>query len=300
MGRKLKVEVGAINVVMEKHKTHNYIDMLDEISRMDNEVIFRGETRASMSGRELKDSESLEFKQIAGQKFLGTIYKYSELSESTTWHDTKTESTANPETLSQISIPKHLKPHEKQFKFIFFADSHTLIYQAYSKGHILTPKQAVNILSKFFNKPQIINNFGTVTATHFPEELEIKEVLKKFKKIKSIDLKILRPNADHNSGLDEDFLERMESLHVDRIEQSYRASHDDSINVDEELEDTVNFASKNGVSTIKGSASDGTPADYTSKDNPKKEVFYYDSGDVSPDKMFFKGAKSFFSQLFKR
>src|SRR5690554_2562385 len=152
MAKELKLEIGVLNIVMEKHKSKSYVDMLNELCSMDNEVIVRGETRAEISGNEITDSPSLG--GVSGRVFGGIIYKFNELSANTDWHNKNTAKTAEPEDLESIRIPPHLKPHEKQFSFIFFEKGHKLIYQAYSKGNKLSAKQVVGIFERFFGKPE--------------------------------------------------------------------------------------------------------------------------------------------------
>lgn len=293
MARELKVEIGALNIVMEKHKSKSYIDMLNELCKMENEIIVRGDTRAEISGSEIVDSPSLS--GVIGRVFGGIIYKFSELSASTEWHNKSTAKTAEPEDLESLKIPPHLKPHEKQFSFIFFEKGHKLVYQAYSKGSRISAKQVVDIFGRFFAKPEIVNNYGAVNVTHMPDEKDLALALKSYSSIRRINLNILRPNPDHTGDLDDDFLNRMVELNISQFDQSYIANKSESITVDDELKRTVEFASENGTAEIAGSDSQGRPARYKSKNSPRVETHYFDPDDETRENFFVKAARALYN-----
>lgn len=284
MAREQKIEIGILNIAMEKHKEKSYIDMLKELCNMDNEIIVRGETRAEISGDEISDSSAV--KGVETRVFGGIIYKFNELSANTDWHNKSTASTAAPEDLEGIQIPSHLKPHQKMFRYIFFEKDHKLVYQSYSKGHALSAKQAAVIFQKLFDKPEIINNYGSVNVTHMPDDRKLKIALESYSKIRRIKLNILRPNPDHTGDLDDDFLKRMDELNISQFDQSYVANRSESISVDDNLTRTVEFASENGTATILGDDEEGRPVEYVSKNNPLTSRHYFDP-DVDQVENFF-------------
>jgi hypothetical protein len=182
---------------------------------------------------------------------------------------------ATIEELNSINIPDNLRPNGNRFSYIFYPDKHMVFYESYYDGFSITPKVVEKFFVNLFALDEIVEKFGEIEVTHFPDYQGLEEALKiPFKR--RIEAIFKRPNPDTFAKQEAIFLKRMESKNVKKIEQNFIADKDNSIVVDEELETLSKIAAKNGELTIKGRDHQDRLVEYSTKDTLFTSTEYYD------------------------
>ncbi|MEK0158278.1 DUF4747 family protein [Pseudoalteromonas piscicida] len=263
-----KIEVGVINVTMHPHSPERYIQLFKAARQLDVSVhLF------STSWAELTDVHEVGKNKDKVKPIYGDIYKYINFDKNADWFNKETKQHATEEELEGTKAIEHLRPGSTRFTFIFYPMQHLIVYSQYEDKKNLTPKLATEFFNKLLNDPRLREEFGEVNVTHQPEENVVDEIIKLPSKRK-LEMTITRPNALKEA--ERKFLKIMNKRKVQKIEETLHAAPDESIEVDEELEQSIKIAAKYGHVKANGKNEKDERVTIDTNDTPFSAKDYYD------------------------
>nr|WP_255654457.1 DUF4747 family protein [Alishewanella maricola] len=211
----------------------------------------------------------------------GEIDKFTDIDTDGDWFNINDMKLAEDTDLERINLLEHLKPNTERFYFLFDPNKHLLFYEAYSKGHRLTPSIAKKTLELILNHKSLTQKFGKIEVTHLPKTDALDSALLT-KTIRQMTFKISRPNADHFEDAEVAFLNKMNKRNVAQIDETLTAAKGCSIVVDEQLKTQAKIAAKNGVMKLEGRDNAQKPVHFSTLEHPRIETEYYDSKIETP------------------
>lgn len=276
MGHKISVDYTAINIRVHPHpKTQIYLDLFQTAFKERRSIPLGNSTSATISRLWPLNAD----KPLDG--LIGEIVKYNDI-DSNSWVNVETGKSADLDEVSEIYIPKNLRPNGKYFYFIFFPKDHVLVSEIRDKDGSFSPKMQEKFFNYLFSSNDIIEKFKAIDVTIFPDTSLVKNILAS-KSLKKLDLIIHRPNPNDFSSLEQDILNEMEEQHAKTFEKKLVAQNKQYLEPNEKTKNQIRVAAQNGeviytdVNPITGLTEYGSTSD-----TPFKERGRYDSAQTTP------------------
>lgn len=267
-----KLEFGIINITMHPHSPLHYVELLT--------AAWKTKCLASLGRRQLAVITNVTKYNPADKDddaaIQGEFVKFTDIDLDGDWFNVNDMKLAEDTDLASINILEHLKPNTERFYFVFYPKKHLLFYEAYSKGHKLTPASAQKALELILNNKILSDKYGKIEVIHIPQTDALETALKT-KVIRQLTLKINRPNADHFDVEEVNFLRKMQGRNVAQVEETLTAIKGTSIDVDHELKLKAQIAAKNGLVKLEGKDSAHRAVSFSTLSHPRIETAYYDS-----------------------
>lgn len=274
LGRDKRIYVGGLNLVLHPHTAKKYIDLIKTLRDERLAIKVRGDD-ALMIGSFLKhDTPGV---------YVGEVYKYLNLDSSADWFNTQSMKLATRTDVSAVRIPDHMKPHFKQYAFVFFSDVHRLYFVTKSGADSLSP----NLLKKFFEgaaETSVLAEFGEFDVTVIPQSGST-NTLFSLPRISKIELEIKKPNPDDLAGLDGRVEERLKKLQAKKAILGYIEEDSKGLKPDEELKSLAKVAALNGKVVVKGRNEKNEVVSKSTENTPLSEPVTY-----NPDVQSERGA----------
>lgn len=293
MAKALKLEYAALNITMHPHSVEKYIKLLYKIKKMNVGIRLRGDKFCSMSFLHERTKG-----QSKKEPLIGELVTYTQIDINGEWYNTEASSVATDDDVIGINIPEHLKPNCARFSFIFFPDTHLLVFESYYDKKTFPPSFAERYFLKIFEHPGIISEFDNLSVTIIKEPDEIERMLKE-KGIRSVTMVTNRPNPDSLVSTERKVKERFKKINVIKEERFLKAEKGKEINFDEELKMEARVAAKNGVLKIKKLNSDGKVEEKSTEEIPMVVTAYYEEQVSSPIDILINSAYSIRKSLMK-
>ena len=235
------LRLSALSIVTHPHSAENYIKLLKQAEKLDRPVNMRGDTYANIS---------FVRKLEKGQKGVGPVsgefIKYTEIDKKSEWYNIVSKEAATEEEIKKIQeLPDHLKPNMSRFSFIFYPDSHTLIFEKQYDNKTFSPNYAQKVLSKLLNNPELFDKFGKVHVHIIPAFEKVNEILND-KTISYLNMVINRPNPDDVKSAESKFKKRLAKLNAERQETILVPPQGEVLELDDEEKVIARVAAKNG------------------------------------------------------
>ncbi|MGR6034931.1 MAG: DUF4747 family protein [Candidatus Nitrosoglobus sp.] len=278
MARKKNIGFGAINIVIHPHSPEKYVQLFKDVKKLKNPVKIRGDRYGLITSFSPYNSSKIGL-------FTGDISCFTDINTGGSWFNIKTNDKAESDDLSSISIPSHLKPNSAKFRYVLFPGEHIIFYESSDDRHVLGPTTATKLILNLFNQKKIVEKYGEVFVTHIPEVDNLHKALR-MPHLEKLTLLIKRPNSDGLADAEKNFLSRMESTSVGKIEYQYTAINKESIKTDDELEQVARIASKNGEVRAKGRDKENKPLEYSTSSHPFTDNYSYDPMVEAPGEVF--------------
>lgn len=280
MAREKKLELGAINITMHPHSPIKYVELFKKVKNLKNIQRIHSDKYGMLTSVNYLDRKNGETSPITGD-----LYRFTNINVDGDWFNIDTYDKAEENELGEVKIPKNLKPNSSRFSYLFFPEDHLMFYESYYDSHSLGPSNAVKLIERLFNQPDVTDKYGKIEVTHVPCVDELSKALG-MNRLERLDLHINRPNPDDQSDAERKFLKRMNKLRVAEQTQEYKAIPGESIELDEELKTLTNIAARNGEVSAKGKDDLLKPVTYSTSTHPWTDKFYYDPNIESPFDMF--------------
>lgn len=265
-----KIIVGAINITMQPHSPEMYVKLFKLAHKLRKIVKLNKTTGGLLAGL-----AEYRFGDEKIKPIIGDIWRFTQINMDDPWVNIETNDIASDDELNSIVIPAHLRPNGSRFSYFFYPDKHIVFYESYYDKHSLAASVAEKFFRELFSLEEIVDKFGEVEVTHFPDIKGLEDALNiPFKK--RVEAIFTRPNPDTFAKEEAVVLNRMKKKNVRRIEQTYISEKDKSINVDEELRIIAKIAAKNGSLTIKGRDFADKPVEYSTTSVPFMAKEYYE------------------------
>ena len=276
MGRKISVDYTALNIRVHPHpKKQIYVDLFQTVFKERRCIPLGSSTSATISRLWALNAD----KPLDG--LIGEIVKYNDI-DGESWVNVETGESANPDEVSEIYIPKNLRPNGKYFYFVFFPEEHVLVSEIRDKDGSFSPNMQEKFFNYLFSSKNIIEKFKEIDVTVFPDTSLLKNILSS-KTLKKIDLIIYRPNPNDFSLFEQDILSDMEQQHAKIFEKKLVAQDKQYLKPNVKTKNQIRVAAQNGkviytdVNPITGLTEHGSTSDI-----PFKERGRYDSAQTTP------------------
>lgn len=266
----LSVKFGALNITVHPHDKDGqiYLDLFNYLYKVREPLQVRGNDYIYLSAlKPLNDDKPLEGLQGTFTKLTGI-----EVSE---WFDTTTDKLAEQDIVENVNIPSHLFPNAKFFNFIFFPKKHILISEIYDNKGTVSIGTLAKFFEKLFYRQDIREKFTTATVHVLPDMGKVEEIIR-MGTLVTLELEIYRPNADDVEEVETSFLEKLERLNAEKLEEKYETQRKGFLTLDEETKNKMRVAAKNGKVYAKAIDEQGLVKPHSTENIPFVEQDKYD------------------------
>ncbi|ELV8717711.1 DUF4747 family protein [Vibrio vulnificus] len=264
-----KLVHSALNIVTHPHSPENYINLFIEAQKLEVPVRVRGEQYGSII------HVSKQNKDEVVSPILGEIVKYTNIDKHSDWYDLVSKDVASEEDQKKIKqLPDNLKPNMARFSFIFYPDTHLMVFETFCDSNNLSINFAHRIVNDTLNNPALIQKFGLVNVTVIPQTDKIDDLLN-LKGLNAIRMVTNRPNPDELSHVEGQVKLRLASMNAISEERILKASRDEELLLDTAIKLEAKVAAKNGEVELKRYNQEGRKEEYNTKEHPFTEISYY-------------------------
>lgn len=284
------MRLGALNVVTQPHSAANYQSLLQATKKLRRAVRVRGDRFGLISILPEHAAPGGKGAFVDGQLAL-----FTQIDEASDWINIRTGKKAEGDELSQVVIPRELRPNATFHYFRFYFQAHTLIFEVGNGPSKLTPGNTERLFSRLFSQPKIESAFGEVAITVYPQSDSVARILAS-KGIKQIHLVIYAPNSDNQKKAQVAFMERLEAMKARRLEEIYSAKQGEVIAPDPALVESAKVAATNGFVSA-NVVQFGKVVQVSTKDTPFIFAYTYDSASTIGADAFAQAAEEAFAHL---
>ena len=235
------VRVGALNIVAQPHSASIYKDLIVMVKNRRKAGRIRGDRYGMIALMGLPDDASRPDAYVQG--VLGT---FTQINSESDWINVTTGMKVEGDDLTTVkSLPKNLQPNRAENRFRFYLKDHILFFEVGNASHKLTPQNAEKLFQRLFSPATIKERFGEISVTAIPDQETIQRILSS-KGLKALRIVVSAPNPDNGKEAERQFMERLEDIHVQRVDSMYVAKQRKSIDPDDDLKQEAIIASRNG------------------------------------------------------
>lgn len=233
--------LGALSIVIHPHSPEKYLKLLRQAEKLDRPVKLRGDTYANISFVHRINRTDKGIGPVSGE-----FIKYTEIDKDSEWYNIVSKEAASEDELKKIKeLPDHLKPNMSRFSFIFYPDSHSLIFEQSYDNKVFSPGFAQKTLSNLLNNPELFEKYGKVHIHIIPAMDKVDEILNN-KTISYFSMLITRPNPDDVKSAEAKFKKRLQKLNAERQETTLVPPKGEALQLDQEEKVIAKVAAKNG------------------------------------------------------
>ncbi|MGO3423167.1 MAG: DUF4747 family protein [Pseudoalteromonas distincta] len=124
----LKTSAGALNITMANHQSTEYKNLFVKAFKLKKQINIRGTTWGLLCAQSPVKDIKAKVPALSGD-----IFKFTQIKEDAEWLNLDTSDFATDADKAELNLPENLKPNSTRFTYIFFPESHTLVYEAYCK-----------------------------------------------------------------------------------------------------------------------------------------------------------------------
>ncbi len=239
MGHKTSVDYTAINIRVHPHPTKQiYVDLFQTIFEKRRRIPLGGSTSATIS----RMWPLNENKPIDG--LIGELVKFNDI-DADSWINVETGQSADKDEISEIHIPKDLRPNGKFFYFVFFPQEHILVSEVRDKDGSFSPNLQEKFFNFLFSSEDILTKFNAIDVTILPDTTLVDNILSS-KTLRKLDLIIHRPNPNDFDIYEQDILSEMETQNAKTFEKKLVAQDRQYLQPNDKTKKQIQVAAHNG------------------------------------------------------
>lgn len=260
-----KIHISVLNIVMPMpHSPERYISLFRKAFQLKKQIVIRGESRGLIG--------TLEQTSLDNEIILtGYIYKYIDIDINDKWLNVIAQQVAQKDEIKQISIPEYLKPHCKEFFYVFTPEKHRLLFLTKEKGKQFSQKNMQKLFTNLFSDSSLIKEFGTIDVTVAPT-LDLLEKIFKLQCLKNILIEIIPPNADDNSEDERQMMEELQKQNATKYITSIKSDNSKGLMLNDRNKRLSQIAQSNGKVEAKGINQEGQVVTLSTEDHPFIEI----------------------------
>ncbi|MBB6357647.1 hypothetical protein GGR00_005470 [Aminobacter aganoensis] len=278
MARKVKVSASALNVRLHPHSPEIYMQWMQSIYSKRLIAQVHGDRHGMIS--------SLDRSGAASNVITGAITTFVKFDGDGNWFNSEHMAEATDEDISEINIPHNLFPNAAAFYFYFDVQEHKIYFQTYSKGKVLTAGSALRFFNGLSVRSEVANEFGEAKITIVQDKSSLESMFA-IKRIKEINIKILKPNTDiFDDNFESNIEKHLESTGSREFSVSYKSEGNGSIKPDDDIKKISKVALENGTVEVVGRDERGAVR-LNSENFPKELHDRYDPEQQSERSAFF-------------
>jgi hypothetical protein len=275
MARQRTIEVSLLNVTTADPSPEKYQEIIRVAFNLRRPVKVRGSEHMILERVERANDHGI---------IRGRFARFTEIDIDMPWFDLENLGAAQEDSVEQINIPQHLRPNYSSFFFEFDSRKHLFTFE--TRGHAVrvSPHQVEKFIRKLFERAHPAEN---VYVNLIADQASIERIFK-LDQIEYIHIHLELPNPDSLEEVEGKLKERMRSLNVKSLDETYRAADRDGIQPDIELHNVGTVASANGSVEAKGMEG-GRKIKVSTKDFPLQTQRVYDP-DLTTEEQAFSSA----------
>jgi len=297
MSRQKKIEMSALNVVLNPHPENSYRDLILKAHDLDREIRMGGAVRMKLGSMSIENIDGMQYAT-------GYIHRYDSIDIDDTWLNQLTNKEAEPTDLDAVNIPDHLKPHFKYFRYVFLFDLHTIVFE---RKHTRTgaispwtlgPQNASKFFKRLFCDNEILTDFSEAEITVIQSKTGLEEIFA-LPELKTIEIHIKRKNS-FSTDIYDHMEKRLKDQNAGAItEITTKSTKADSLNPDKETRVKADMALANGYVTGEGKDEEGIKKTSSTEDSPLIETLRYDPDNpIGYSKLLAQKAQSVMKKFF--
>lgn len=284
MARRVKAEVGGLNVRLHPHDKQRYRDLFSTLFSIKKIASLRGDRSGLIT--------SLNRIGRNDEYINGTITTFLDFDLEGDWLNTDTMEEASDNDRQLINIPTNLRPNIKSFYFRFDVENHELIFEHYSGGNRFSHNSVYNFFSELFADKKIQKDFGDVKLTIIQSKGSIDKIFA-LPRITDLEIYIERPNSDlWGDNFEEQAEEHMEDKNARSMTVIYKSEKGLGISRDEDLDRLIRASIRNGLTIARGYGENGHEVVNTKK-YPKIVQDKFDQDAFGESEIFQRLANAF-------
>ncbi|WP_224572303.1 DUF4747 family protein [Mesorhizobium sp. BR1-1-16] len=211
----------------------------------------------------------------------GQILIWTEIDLEGPWIDLDKGQQIDPDLKKTISIPPNARPNFRAFDFVFNEKTHQLYFETRNDLDQTVGATVVHrIFAGLLSATVLGSDFPTVEVTLVPEKDAVEKILA-LPRLDTLFIRVVRPNPDGASPQAVKRInDKLDALHAQKLEtRIQKAPEAARITLDAEYREQAEVGATNGVVKGEGRYADGTKAELSTRDQPKKIVVEMEKGD---------------------
>lgn len=273
MARNRTMSISILNIEMEKpHSPERYIDLFGDVFSLRYPVKIYGDQSFIITSIDAKNDH-----------IFGVIGKFTKIDEKADWLDTNSMDAADETSKKKIQIPENLQPNYSPFYFYFNSKTHKMYFEK-----VVSPNSVKKFLLSVFSIESVSDKYGQVNVSVIQEEEALREIFS-LKLIKTLDIKIFRPNPDDNGSLDEMMMEQMEEAGASQVRFGLTGSPKTGVKPTPQIRQLGQAALSHGEIEAKGYDQNDNLVMLSSVNHPVIKKYRYDP-EISSERDAFRAA----------
>lgn len=232
------MRLGALNIVAQPHSAEIYEHLIKAARRKRGAARIRSD-RFGMLSSATGPVQGVE------SYIDGRITTFTRIDADSDWINVRSGKAAIEDDLAGLNIPKNLQPNGRFHRYRFYLNSHVLVFEVGNGGNRLTARNAGTLFNRIFSQESIFDDFGEIAVTVLPERATVERIVNS-NTIRSVSYVVHAPNPDDGREAERRFTQRLETMRVQRLEQTVVAKKNEYVKPDEQLKSDIRVAANNG------------------------------------------------------
>lgn len=240
MARKRTVNYAIVDIKLLKEGVtpETYVALFEELKRNYREIPLTRNNYLKLRSIKPINEDNL----VNG--FTGEIFRSNGLTSD--WYDEEKEERNKNQNVGESYIPPNLKANPRFFKFVFYPLHQKLVCEVKDPENEIS----VGILEEFLRSllvtEKLQTKFGRIVVSTVPELITAEKIIQ-CKQLKKIHLSIEKPYSENPTDLEKQILSEMEGQNVDVYMQTFVASKNVFLSLNQRAKDLVKIATEYGV-----------------------------------------------------
>lgn len=176
--------------------------------------------------------------------FTGEIFRSNGLTSD--WYDEEKEERHKNQNVGESYIPPNLKANPRFFKFVFYPLHQKLVCEVKDPENEISVGILEEFLKSLLVTEKLQTKFGRIVVSTVPELITAEKIIQ-CKQLKKIHLSIEKPYSENPTDLEKQILSEMEEQNVDVYMQTFVASKNVFLSLNQRAKDLVKIATEYGV-----------------------------------------------------
>lgn len=250
MAREYKIAAAVLNVSLHPHPKGIYKDWL--------EAIYRRRIAGHIHGDRYGMISTLDRRQAEEGLLNGVITTFTQIESGGPWFNTEDLAEATKDQISQVSIPRNLRPNASSFFFQFDLANHKIDFQTYSKGKAFTPVSGLRFFRDLAAKDRLAEQFGEAKISLINDRASLKTLFD-LEQINQIRITIQRPNTDiFEDNLEDKVQKHLQEMNGRSLSIIYQSEPGQSLDPTDEIRQISDLALAHGEIEVTGRDGNGS------------------------------------------
>ena len=240
MARKRTVNYAVVDIKLLKEGVtpETYVALFEELKKNYREIPLTRNNYLKLRSIKPINEDNL----VNG--FTGEIFRSNGLTSD--WYDEEKEERHKNQNVGESYIPSNLKANPRFFKFVFYPLHQKLVCEVKDPENEISVGILEEFLKSLLVTEKLQTKFGRIVVSTVPELITAEKIIQ-CKQLKKIHLSIEKPYSENPTDLEKQILSEMEEQNVDVYMQTFVASKNVFLSLNQRAKDLVKIATEYGV-----------------------------------------------------